>query len=142
MTVLRFIIPGYMWQILGRGAFLSPPPIRDQPRKSLSWIELKVILFVQEMQEINENEQKLMESLTPKLSPNLDLLELEFPKKRKPDHGSVTYRSLLFLKKGNSHTPIGSVVILKWWISITAQKLVILKWKSHCFLLPALFCTN
>ena len=43
--------------------------------------------------------QKLMESLTPNLSPNLDLVQPESSKKRKSGHGSVTYGSLLFKKK-------------------------------------------
>ena len=36
-----FIIVVYVWQILGRGVFLPPFPIREQPRKSPSWIGLK-----------------------------------------------------------------------------------------------------
>ena len=36
-----FIIIGYVWHILGRGPFW-PPPIREQPRKSPSWIGLNV----------------------------------------------------------------------------------------------------
>ena len=34
-----FIIAGYVWQILVKGAFLGPP-IPKQPRKSPSWIGL------------------------------------------------------------------------------------------------------
>ena len=36
-----FIIIGYVWHILGRGPFW-PLPIREQPRKSPSWIGLNV----------------------------------------------------------------------------------------------------
>ena len=36
-----FIVVEYVWQILGRGAFLPlPSPIREQPRKNPSWIGL------------------------------------------------------------------------------------------------------
>ena len=37
-----FIIIGYVWQVLGRGAFL-PTPIREPPQKSPSWIGLILI---------------------------------------------------------------------------------------------------
>ena len=43
ITVPSFIIAGYVWQILGRGTFLSPP-IREQPQETLFWIDLKLIL--------------------------------------------------------------------------------------------------
>ena len=35
-----FIIVGYVWHILGRAGLFAPPPIREQPRKSPSWIGL------------------------------------------------------------------------------------------------------
>ena len=41
IAVPSFIIVGYVRQILERGPFLPPPPIREQPRKSSSWIGLK-----------------------------------------------------------------------------------------------------
>ena len=42
ITVPRFMIEGYVWQILGRGGRFCPsPPIRERPRKSPSWIGLK-----------------------------------------------------------------------------------------------------
>ena len=40
-----FIIAGYVWRILGRGP-KSPPPIREQPRKSPSWIGLNHLLII------------------------------------------------------------------------------------------------
>ena len=49
-----FIIVGYVWRILGRGDQKDPLPIREQPRKSPSWIGLiiggsgpgkKILLF-------------------------------------------------------------------------------------------------
>ena len=51
ITVSSFNIVGYVWQILGRGVFLSHPireqpwkiPIREQPRKSPFWIRLKFL---------------------------------------------------------------------------------------------------
>ena len=39
MTVSSFMIVGYLWQILERGAFLALP-IREQPQKGPSWIGL------------------------------------------------------------------------------------------------------
>ena len=46
VTVPIFIILGNVWQILGRGAFCPPHPlpIREQLRKSPSWIWLSVDL--------------------------------------------------------------------------------------------------
>ena len=43
ITVLSFIIVGYVWQIVGKGEPFWPPPIREQLRKSLSWIGLRII---------------------------------------------------------------------------------------------------
>ena len=42
MIVQSFIIVGYVWQILGSGGqkALPPPPNREQPRKSPSWVGL------------------------------------------------------------------------------------------------------
>ena len=40
ITVPSFITVEYLWQILGRGGSFLPPPFREQPRKSLSWIGL------------------------------------------------------------------------------------------------------
>ena len=37
-----FIIVGYVWQILGRVGLFAPPTIREQPRKGLSWIRLRL----------------------------------------------------------------------------------------------------
>ena len=51
------------------------------------------------MQEINENEQKLMESSISKLSPNYDLLEVEFPRTRKPAMVLLLMEACFFLKK-------------------------------------------
>ena len=45
ITVPSLIIVGYVWQILGRGAFL-PPSIREKPQKRPSWIGLKFILNI------------------------------------------------------------------------------------------------
>ena len=43
ITAPSFIIVGYMWQILGRGAKkIPPPPIHKQSRRSPSWIELTI----------------------------------------------------------------------------------------------------
>ena len=49
MTVPSLITVEYLWQILGRGAFLRPtpppphpPPIIKQPQKSLYWIALRL----------------------------------------------------------------------------------------------------
>ena len=39
ITVPSFIVVGYVWQVLGRGGL--NPPIREQPRKSSSWIGLR-----------------------------------------------------------------------------------------------------
>ena len=39
----RFIIVGYMWQILERGSLFAPTPIREQPRKCPSWIGLMLM---------------------------------------------------------------------------------------------------
>ena len=36
----RFIIAGYVWQFFVMEAFLGPPPVPEQPRKSPSWIGL------------------------------------------------------------------------------------------------------
>ena len=41
ISVPGFIIVGYVWQILGREAFLPLPPILEQPRKIPSWIGLR-----------------------------------------------------------------------------------------------------
>ena len=54
------------------------------------------ILFVQE---INEKVQELMDSLAANLSQNSDLVERDSPKKRKAEHGSIAYESLLQRKK-------------------------------------------
>ena len=54
------------------------------------------VLFVQE---INEKVQELMDSLVANLSQNLDLVECDSPKKRKAEHSSVAYESLLQRKK-------------------------------------------
>ena len=40
MTVPSFIIVGYVRQILWKGDLFAPPPIREQPWKSPSWIVL------------------------------------------------------------------------------------------------------
>ena len=40
ITASSFIIAGYVWQILGRGTFLPPSPIREHPRKIASSIGL------------------------------------------------------------------------------------------------------
>ena len=36
MTVLSFIIVGYVRQVLGRGGFLHPPPSSQVPKRPLS----------------------------------------------------------------------------------------------------------
>ena len=41
VTVPIFINIGYLWKILGGGAFLALP-IREQPRKGPSWIRLRI----------------------------------------------------------------------------------------------------
>ena len=49
MSAPSFIIVRYVWQILGREAFLLlPPPIRGQPQKSPSWIGLNLVQFHRE----------------------------------------------------------------------------------------------
>ena len=50
------------------------------------------VLFVQE---INEKVQELMDSLTANLSQNSDLVERDSLKKRKAEHSSIAYESLL-----------------------------------------------
>ena len=54
------------------------------------------VLFVQE---INEKVQELMDSLAANLSQNSDLVERDSPKKRKAEHSSIAYESLLQRKK-------------------------------------------
>ena len=55
ITAPSFIIVGYVWQILGRGVdlFGLPTPIREQPRKSLSWIGLNVKNCWHQLQQVD-----------------------------------------------------------------------------------------
>ena len=46
ITAPSFIIVGYVWQILGRAGLFGPPPIREQRRKSPSWIGLRLHLHI------------------------------------------------------------------------------------------------
>ena len=48
INVSSFMIVEYVWQILGRGTFLPPPPpsIREQSRKNPSWIGLIIPIEV------------------------------------------------------------------------------------------------
>ena len=63
ITMLSFIIVGYVWQILGRGAFTYPDPWAAPKRPNLNMINRKNI-FVGEFQgkqrnnEINSEEKK------------------------------------------------------------------------------------
>ena len=56
-----------------------------------------------------------MDSLAANLSKNLDLVERDSPKKRKAEHSSITYESLLqkIKRKRNTYTPTGSGVMMK-----------------------------
>ena len=61
------------------------------------WFNIKGdVLYVQE---INEKVQELMDSLPANLSPNLDLMERDSPKKRKAEHSSIAFESLLQRKR-------------------------------------------
>ena len=50
-------------------------------------------------QETNKKGQELMDSLAANLFKNLGLVERDFPKKRKAEHNSINYESLLHRKK-------------------------------------------
>ena len=53
-----FIIVGFVWQILGKGAFL-PIPFLEQPQKGLSWIKL-ITKKTTETGAINVNRSQLI----------------------------------------------------------------------------------
>ena len=56
------IIVGYVWQTLGRGAFLVPPFILEQPRKGPSWTGLKHIeKLIKHLDIIRKNKERLWE---------------------------------------------------------------------------------
>ena len=116
---------------------------RESAFKKAKWLLCSNVNFLQEqcfnikvdvlfVQEINEKVHKLMDSLAANLSKNLDLVERDSPKKRKAEHSSITYESLLqkIKRKRNTYTPTGSGVMMKWWGNITAQELVLPKPKA------------
>ena len=54
-----------------------------------------------------------MDILAGNLSQNLNLVEHDSLKKRKVEQSSITYERFFQRKKGNTHTSIGSAIMLK-----------------------------
>ena len=101
-----FIIVGYVWKILGMGGLFAPSLIREQPRKSPSWIGLKLLFFTINLHFVKSNQISTYRKLNLPLTSSIYFVVLSVEMQKRLQQTKVCYSFSYFVWKETTHKPL------------------------------------